>query len=135
VAEYDFVVHNLASGSPTAYCDWKTKFQEGKMSDTESIRAEIRSIVSSASGDLADWMGDLNIGEINGEIKKDCSSPTEATSMEIALYSSKAIVGVFDEEDLCEAYRSIGIQRPEKFSRKMMKYIDLLRGGQPPYLG
>lgn len=104
------------------------------MSDIESLKAEIQGIYGAASGDLKDWMGDLNIGEMNGEIENDCISPTDATGMAISLYSAKAIVGVFDEEDLCEAYRNLGVQRPEKFAKKMTKYIDLLRAGQPPYL-
>jgi hypothetical protein len=102
--------------------------------DVEKLRAEIRSIVHSASGDLSDWMSDLNIGEMNGEIFKDCKEVDEAKEMAIVLYTTKAIIGVYDEEDLCTAYKNVGVQRPEKFAKKMSSYIDLLRGGQVPYL-
>lgn len=99
------------------------------MSQTKSddIIAELKQLTRGTPDHLWDLMGDVQIGRMNGEIAKEVPSQADTTSDWIALFSAKAILGIFDQEDLTEAFRDIGVQRPERWAEKMMTYIKLHR--------
>ena len=95
--------------------------------ENDSIIAELKRLVASTPDNLWDLMNDSGVGRMNREIEGDVAPCDELTSNCIALFSGKAILGLFDQEDLTNAYRDIGVQRSEKWAAKMMNYIQLRR--------
>lgn len=97
-------------------------------SESELIRSEILCLCESAPENLQDLLGDIGLGGMNGEISKEVENGDEVSLRSIILASTKAILGLYDEEDLEDDFRHIGVQRPGKWAKKMMQYIAIRRG-------
>jgi hypothetical protein len=95
--------------------------------EAKHILSQTIELSRSATGNLGELMGDVNVGGINREVEEDTDDLDEVKSEKVVLFSAKIILGIYDEEDLKNAYESIGVRRPEKWAKKMSTYVNLHR--------